>query len=378
MDRNAEHQFIETDATTLKAQLVAKYEALTGNSLRPASPDNLLISWVTSIILQERANDNYIGNQNLPSRAEGDSLDALADLYYLTERPEATAATCTIRFHISEAQRVAILVPSGTRVTDMSAELYWETIKDSYIPAGDTYVDVVAQCQTPGNSGNGYELGQINTLVDVFDYYDACENITVSANGSDEATDDEFFELMRESQDAYSTAGPYGAYVYHARRVSTNIADVIPVSPSPCVVKLYVLMDDGTIAGEETKQAVYAACSADSVRPLTDNVLVEDPGTVDYNIDVTYYMSLTSSIPASDIQNAVEEAVQQFVSWQSGKLGRDINPSYLIQLLMATGIKRVNVVSPAFQVLQDGTSGTVPQVAKIGTILVTNGGYEYE
>ena len=79
-----------------------------------------------------------------------------------------------------------------------------------------------------------------------------------------------------------------------------------------------------------------------------------------------------------DFWTGLYAAVQQYVSWQSGKLGRDINPSYLIGLLMQTGIKRVDLTSPAFTVLKDGSSKDAPQVAKVGDIIAANGGYEDE
>lgn len=67
-----------------------------------------------------------------------------------------------------------------------------------------------------------------------------------------------------------------------------------------------------------------------------------------------------------------------YTAWQCGKLGRDINPAHLIGELMKTGIKRVDVTAPTFTVLHDGSGKTVPQVARLGTVTITNGGYEDE
>ena len=71
-------------------------------------------------------------------------------------------------------------------------------------------------------------------------------------------------------------------------------------------------------------------------------------------------------------------AVDEFNAWQCAKLGRDINPSRLINLLMQAGIKRVDLKAPAFTVLRDGGDKTVPQTAALGTVTITNGGYEDE
>ena len=376
--RDAQYPFIPTDANALVSALVSGYERLTGASVQPASPEKLFIQWVADVLLQERALNNYTGNQNIPSRASGENLDALGELFYVTERPAAQPAVCSQRFHISQAQAAAILIPAGTRVTDASGALVWETVEDVYVGIGDTCADVQVRCQTPGVAGNGYAAGQLNTLIDLFDYYDHCENTTASDGGADEASDGEYYELMRASMDAYSTAGPQGGYIYHAKRVSTKIADVAANSPTPGTVDLYVLMDDGTIAQPEIKNAVLAACSADTVRPLTDLVSVKDPETVAYDIAFTYYIPAESPLSPADIEAAVDAAVKQYVAWQCGRLGRDINPSYLIGLLMQTGIKRVDLTAPAFTVLRDGSNQDTPQVAAVGGITATNGGYEDE
>lgn len=378
MSRNTEHQFISTDTGEVVALLTAVYEKITSTTVHPASPEKLFIQWAANIIVQERVLNNYTGNQNVPSRAEGENLDALAELTYIGARPEAQAAVCTMRFSISEAQDTAILIPAGTRVTDSGNTLIWETQADAYVPIGETSVELPVSCQTSGTAGNGYAPGQINTLVDIYDYYSECVNITESAGGSNVPDDDEYYELMRASMDAYSCAGARGGYIYFAKQVSTEIADVLAVSPTPGVVKLYVLMDDGELAREEIKNKVLAACSADEVRPLTDQVFVEDAEAVSYDVAFTYYIQTGSSGSAADIAAAVQMAVDEFNTWQRAKLGRDINPSRLINLLMQTGIKRVDLKAPAFTVLRDGSDKDVPQVAALGSITITNGGYEDE
>lgn len=460
MSRTSEgYQFVDTDAAAITAQLVSLYEVMAGHGLSPASPEMLILRWVATVVIQERVLNNYTGQQNLASEALSENLDILGSILYGLVRPAAKPATATERFTISEAQGVPILIPAGTRVTDSEGELYFATTEDAYIPEGDTYIDLHVECQTPGVSGNGYVVGQLNQIVDVFDYYTACANITESADGSDEATDDEYYDLMVASLDGYSCAGAEGAYVYHAMKVSTEIADVKAVVPRRTVkvtkdvwthgsakaafigapsllqntlevytasggtlatldddytlstsddglltitllstgilysrstiyieadyleagkVALYVLMNDGTIATTETKNAVLAACNAAEARPMTDTVEVRDPEAVTYNIDLTYYIPSNAATSSADIQEKVNQAVADYKAWQSERLGRDINPSHLISLLMQTGIKRVALTAPAFTVLHDGTDHSVPQIATCGTVTVTNGGFENE
>lgn len=457
MSRNSEYQFVSTDTQAVVDTLINAYEEMTQMSVMPASPEKLFILWVAKIIIQERVLNNYTGNQNIPSRAEGENLDALAELYYLQKRPEATYAVATERFYISEAQQWPILVPKGTRVTDVSNSLVWETVVDVYILAGNTYVDTQIQCQTIGVAGNGFAAGQLNTIVDVYDYYSGCENITISDYGSDSPDDDEFYELLRASMDAYTTAGSSGSYRYHALKVSTEIADVkvarptrterirlplyerggvkaafyggdtiqpertgvyapgsetaadsddytvayvdglltIIITPGGTLdgeteidaavsmdgasrVEIYALMDDGSAASDEIKKAIYAACTPDDVRPLNDYVQVKDPEFVEYGIDLTYLIQSDCQLSSLEIEAAVESAVDKYIKWQSAKLGRDINPDRLRDFLYDAGIKRVQLRSPEFTRLTDGRDCYVPQVAKLTSRVVINGGHEDE
>ena len=461
MSRTTEYQFVETDSAKILAQLISKYEEITNHTLKPGEPDRLFIAWVADIIINERVNQNYTGNQNIPSRAEGAYLDALGKWIFNLERSGAQAAKCTVRFNISAAQENSITVPIGTRVSGASQNLVWETTEDALIPIGETYVDVMVQCQTAGTIGNGYTEGQINALIDVDNilYFESCSNITVSDGGAEEQTDAEYFESMRMVADSYSTAGAEGSYIYWAKSVSSEIADVKPVCPNimrnetPGIyydadgnqfafiggdqidiktlkvytedfsvllspetdytvsyidglitialgantavatadkigvnvlqrragyVYLYALMDDGTIASETIKEAIYDACSAESVRPLTDCVKVEDPEEVGYNIDFTYYISEDTQLTLTDIETAVTSAVNEYIAWQCAKLGRDINPDRLRYYLMQAGIKRMQIREPAFTSLRSGINNDVPQIATVANVSVTNGGYEDE
>lgn len=378
MSRNTEYQFVSTDTETIVSLLVSMYEEITGSTVQPGSPERLFIQWIANIVVQERAYNNYTGNQNLPSRAEGENLDALGEWFCTGTRPAAKAAVATVRFAISEAQSSAILIPAGTRVTDSNSTLYWATAEDVYIPIGETYVDIQVQCAEAGTQGNGYAIGQINTIVDVYDYYESVSNTTESDGGSDEADDDEYYALMRASMDAYSNAGPVGGYIYFAKQVSTEIGDVAAISPSPGEVAIYVLMQDGTPATSEVKEAVLSACNDDEVRPMTDLVSVADPEQVEYDIAFTYYISNSADKSASEIEADVAAAVETYAAWQCAKFGRDINPDKLREYLLAAGVKRVELTSPVFTVLTSGDSNAVPQVAALRETSIVSGGYEDE
>ena len=382
MNRGTEYKFIPTDSETITAEITQMYEQLTGRTLLPSDPDKLFIQWISGVIIQLRILINYSANQNIPSRASGENLDVLGQMIYNVARPQAKPAECAMRFKISEPQETAIPIPKGTRVTDASGSLIWSTVEDTAVEIGAVFAEVCAVCETSGAVGNGYAPGQINMLVDVDDipFYSSCTNIETSHSGMEQATDAEYYELMRSGLEAYSTAGPKGAYEYHAKSVSTSIADVCAINPidKPGYVNIFAIMSNGTIADSGTKKAIYDACNDDKVRPLTDIVEVLDPEIVNFDIELTFYVDRSTTKSISDISAAINSAVEEYISWQCSKIGRDINPSKLYWLLSSAGAKRIDIKSPVFTSLCDGANRLVPQVAQICNIKIVNGGYEDE
>ena len=392
MSRNPEYQFVSTEVGPILANLVSIFEHLTGRVVSPASPERIYIQWVANIIIQERVKLNFAGNQNLPSRAVGENLDFLGELFLGIERPGVMPAMSTQRFYITAAQNTSILIPIGTRVTDLSGTLMWESTEYAYIEIGNLYTDVPIRCQTPGVVGNDFALGQISRLVDVDNIpaaiFDRTENVTVSDGGADRADDDRYYQLMRLRQGISSTAGAMAAYVYFAMQVSTEIAHVVPNSPSAGQVNLYVLMNGGAIAGQEIKNAVFAACNPDDVRPLSDHVVMDDPEVVGYDIDFTYFINSRTPASVAAIEQNVREAVEDYIAWQCGRLGRDIVPDELHCRVKDAGARRLEIRSPVFTVLRDGRqpldaprldpADMVPQIAAIQTVNIVPGGFEDE
>lgn len=384
--RNPEIQVISTDANEIRAEWVSRLEKKLGIRIYPASDIALLIDGIVEGIVHERVLINYAINQCIPSRADGSNLDGLAEVYFIQERRKAIPARCTMHFTISQAQKSAILIPGGTRITDQDRTLYWETEQDNYILPGSTEIDLPVVCQTAGADGNGWPEGSINALVDIFDYYVSCSNTTKTDGGSDAMDDDEFYEAMRLSMGAWTVAGPEGAYVYYAKTVSSEIADVAACTSAPGVATIFAIGEDGRPVSKELQDRILEACSAGDTRPMTDLVKMAEPVDVPYNVKLTYYLPRSNTRNSAAIQAAVSSAVAEYTKWQSARLGRDINPSKLIEMIMQAGVKRVDVQEPVFKALEEGKSFDAeteaefrpPELAKLGTVSVTNGGFEDE
>lgn len=378
-----EIQFVDTDPEPLVNGLILSYEKITGRTLYPADPARLFILWVADIILQERVIINESAKQNVPRYAEGDYLDSLAEIFKDTERLQATPAKTVLRFYISAAQPSAQTIPKGTRAT-IGGEITFETAEAATIKPGELYADAAAVCTTTeinaetgkettiGAKGNGFVPGQISQIVDVFPFYQKVENITTTDGGADRETDKAFYERLRDSMETFSTAGPFGAYVYWTKTASARIVDVKPISPEPGVVDIRILLENGEIPDKQMIQLVLDTVTADRVRPFTDLVKVSAPDVIKYNIDVVYYISAQSESGASVIQKNIKTALEQYRKWQSEKMGRDINPSKLSEFLMSVGIKRIEIKSPVFTQIEDNA------VAVLESENVIYGGVEDE
>ena len=123
---------------------------------------------------------------------------------------------------------------------------------------------------------------------------------------------------------------------------------------------------------KELIDRVQEYLSADDIRPMTDKVIVAAPTTIPFDIEAVYYISRDKSASTKEIQRAVDLAEENYILWQTSKMGRDINPSYFNAMLMESGIKRVEIVKPAFTTIPKGS------VAVIRDCNISFGGVEDE
>jgi phage-related baseplate assembly protein len=370
-----ELNILTVDTEQILSTLVQSFQKSVGRTLYPADPEMLRLKWFADIIAQERNLINTAGLMNLLRNAAGAYLDALCDVFFDTVRLQPISAKTTIRFFLSEKKNSVQTIPQGTRVG--AGDLLFATTDTLTIQPNTLYGDIKAECQTAGEIGNGLLAGtldetqgnegkwiiqsQISEIVDLYPFYGSCGNITVSDGGANIESDESLRERAQLSLEAYSTAGAEGAYIYRAKSVSQNIADVYPFSPEPVHLILYILMKDGKLPEQETLDDVLKAVSAKDRRPMTDFVTVSVPNIVPFEVDVSYWIPITAVKSTLQIQTAVEKAVDDYIIWQTSKMGRDIEPAELIERMKQAGAKRPRVLSPSDDVFI--MPGSVAQLA---------------
>lgn len=357
--------FAEMDPATIQSSIITLYQAAANRTLADGDPVRLFLLTLADVITQQRTVINNAGRMNLLAYAKGAYLDQIGagvNCY----REQANAAIVTLQYTISQAQSGVTAIPQGYRVSVGS--LIFATTAIATVPSGATTTTVTAQCTTVGTVGNNYVAGQITQVVDTFTFFQSVTNTTTSSGGTDIEQDDPYRLRIQEAPEAFSVAGPEGAYQYWAKTASSAIQDVSVTSPSAGCVLLTILMAGGVMPTMDILNAVLAICSAKTVRPLTDNVSAAAPTAVNYNINVTYYIDAANSSLATSIQVAVQAAVVAYQTWQSAKLGTDINPDQLRTLMVNAGAKNLVVTSPTFTPLTD------TQIAQLGSMTVTYGG----
>lgn len=359
----------------VRQEMVADYESFiseaTGQTvtLERSSVHRMELYAAAAQIYQAMQYIDRQGKQNILKYSYSDFLDNLAIFKGVTRNP-ATAATTTLRFTLSAERDTATGIPQGTRVST-AGSIYFATDVYAEIPAGSTTVDVPATCTVAGTDGNGFAVGELSTIVDPIPYVASVSNTTATEGGAEIESDDDLAERVFLAPGAYSTAGPEDGYLYHAKAYSAAIGDVVATSDQAAgTVDIVFIMADGSTPGEEMIEGLEGYLQGKTIRPMTDLVRVAAPQEVQYTINLTYYINRSDSAKAVTIQAAVAQAVADYQTWQRA-IGRDINPSKLVAMVMEAGAKRVTVTAPTYTTV-DATKVSAIQ----GSAVVTYGGLE--
>lgn len=372
MDENFD--FVETDAAVIYNTLLTSLMENVGEPLYPGDERRIFSDALGAVLVSLFSEFNDKMKQRTLRYARGVVLDALGARYGV-ERADPAHASATFRFTVQAAQSGNIIIPAGTRMTT-DGSVYFATDAVAVLNAGALYVDVPGTCLEGGAAYNGYAIGTISTLVDLIPYIAGVSNTTASSGGDDgepytQEGDDRLRERIRLAPGTLSTAGPESAYRYYALSADADIVSVEIDCPEdePNTVNIYPLMRGGTLPDKETLQKVEAACSAATVRPMTDLVTAIAPTAITYTINIKYYCTQDNLAATIETVEGEGGALDQYIAWQSEALGRDINPDQLRRFILApsegTGALRLDVTAPTYQAV---TKMQVAQLSGVPTV----------
>lgn len=341
-----EPNFIDRDATAVTNEWIALYQERTGKTLQDAQIERILIdigSYRENLI---RIKIQTIAKSNLLNYAPLEILKHIGELVGVPIL-EAKFSEAKFIFILEVAQDFDIIIPSGTQIESNDGKYIFETAGDAIIKTNELSVEIQAVCTTAGAATNGYAINSITNLITPLGYVLAVQNTTITSGGQDEESADNYRERIRQAPESFSNAGSKGAYEFHTLSADQSIIDVAVISPSAGVVEIYPLVDTGT-PNDDLIAAVQQYLSADKIRPLTDNVIVKKPESVDFSI--TAKLTLYSYADLASVQTAVNDGLSSYKTTLKSKLNKDIVPNQIIAILNAIyGVYNVELTSPTFQ-----------------------------
>jgi len=389
-------RFAQDDARVLAELLQQLYEQIRrangepGYRLAKAAPERIVQLAEASVLAQVNHDIDATGKGNLLFFAGEETIEHIGYLYgERGKRLPASFAMTKIRYGLAVVRSSVTFIPRGSRTTP-GGNLFFATTTVAEIPPGELYVDVDAQCQTAGLAGMGFEVGSISNMVDRVPFIVSAENITETSGGAEKESIEEYRARLRMLPESFSVAGPDGAYEFWARSANPGITDARAWMPEldipafaqfllpwgitdaagflaalnryyyesgtgPGNVNVAVLMRDGELPSEEVLEQVSKTLSCSTRRPLTDFVHVIKPETKEFSVSVKYWINMEDSTEALSIIQAVEDAVDNYIAWQVSRLGLDVVPSTLYKMIMNCRVKRVEILSPVFTILDPGT-----------------------
>lgn len=180
-------------------------------------------------------------------------------------------------------------------------------------------------------------------------------------------TDDDLRRRAQLSLEGFSTAGPSGAYIFHALSASSDVLDASATSPEPGSVLVAVLSrtGDGT-AGSGLLATVDAALNDEDVRPLCDGVSVVSAEIVDYTIEAE--LKFLPGPDTSTVLAAAQAAAEAYADAQH-RLGLSVTLSGIYAALHQSGVARVDLTAPTANI-----TTTETQASWCSSITVTDGG----
>lgn len=343
MSNNEELELITADPEGIFQEAKNLYKELSGNEVVPASEESYLLGTISALIGNIKAEMNRVALENYLPYAKNMRLDLKGAIYGSRgERLGANAARTTMRCHISTTIERNVVIPSGTRFL---YKTYIFTTEDEYtINQGELFVDIPVVCETTGDIGTILK-GEITEIIDRYDYFESCENITDVSGGRDDEDDESYRKRIREIPESFTSAGSEGAYKFWTKKASSLVTDVIIKSPTPNVLDIYVCNNQAIIQTEE-KQKIKEYLEQEDIKALNDKITIKDPEIHNYNIKIKYYLYKNARNSKELIEKNLQETLKNYTT--NLKIGDSINIQDLIGICKSNSdIKKIEIEEPA-------------------------------
>lgn len=333
--------FKEFNGKSILKEALKYHFELTGNQIDICSEEYYIYSTAAYMIELLAAAMEDEARQNFIRFAKGNRLDLKGEFYgQRGRRLTNNLAKTTIRCNTSIEVPNDIVIAKGTRF--MSGNYIFQTSEDYMIPKGARYTDVIATIDTPG--AIELAIGTINDIVDKYEYFESCTNITPVTGGRDAEYDYEYKERLKMIPESFTTAGSRRSYEYWTKQASVLVTDVYIDTPKPNYIDIYTL-NKHKLLSEEEKQKVYQFLTEADKKALNDQVSMKDPKINNFTLNIEYWVYENGKNNKTSLELNLKQALEEYVDKYS--LGEGINTQDYIEIAKnIDGVKRIKVITP--------------------------------
>lgn len=161
-------------------------------------------------------------------------------------------------------------------------------------------------------------------------------------------TDTDYRYRLSLKPESFSVAGPRDAFEFHALTADGQVKDASVTSPVRGTTEVFIISHsgDGT-PSPELIATVDAALNVESIRPLSEDVIVSAGEIVAYTLDVD--LVLFPGATGEVAEAAASSALAAYAA-NSHRLGTDIIRSAIDAAAHQPGVKEVVINSPAVNI----------------------------
>jgi phage-related baseplate assembly protein len=176
-------------------------------------------------------------------------------------------------------------------------------------------------------------------------------------------TDDRLRRRIQVAPEAFSVAGPAGAYEFHALSIDPSILDAYAYSPREGEVHVIVVGEKVEPVSDDVMTKLIRKFKLGDVAPLTDSVTVRRARVVLFDLAVE--ASVTSGADTVAVRSSMENAIRAYLATRA-RIGAPVYMAGVIASAKTADIENIVITQPAGNVLCEPD-----QIAKLGTLTVT-------
>lgn len=175
-------------------------------------------------------------------------------------------------------------------------------------------------------------------------------------------TDDRLRRRIQLAPEAFSVAGPAGAYEFHALSLDPSILDAYAYSPREGEVHVIVIGQNLDPVSDEVMTRLIRIFKLGDVAPLTDSVTVRRAQPVQFDVEAQTIVSRGADTAA--VRSSVETAIRSYIGTRA-RIGAPVYLSGVIASAKTADIENLVIKQPVGDVLCASD-----QIAKLGALTV--------